>query len=52
MIEVQKADLLNDVSSYETQAESPVKKVFARAGAKWKRKGKGKSGCKNKRKRK
>ena len=52
MIAVQKADLLNDVSSYETQVESPVKNVIARAGAKWKRKGEGKSGCKNKRKRK
>ena len=42
MIAVQKADLLNDVSSYETQAESPVKKVVARGSAKRKRKGEGK----------
>jgi hypothetical protein len=51
---VNKADLIiEDQGSYETMAESPPKRVAVSRGIKKKkRKGEGKGGCKNKKKRK
>jgi len=51
---VNKADLIiEDQGSYETMADSPPKRVAGSRGIKKKkRKGEGKRGCKNKKKRK
>ena len=52
-ISINKADLLDDVASYDTMAESPPKGCGrSRRIQKKKRKSEGSSGCKNKKKRK